>query len=233
MPDRPVYVFDAYGTLFDVHSAAAQHRDLVGPQWERLSEVWRTKQLEYTWVHGLAGRPATFWELTTAALDVAAAATVGHLSAEARDKLLAAYRTLDAYPEVAEVLRHIRESGFRSAILSNGDPDLLETAVASAGLSGLFDAVLSVASAGVFKPSMTVYALAADRFGVAPGAITFVSSNRWDVAGGKAFGYRCVWVNRRGAPDEYAALAPDRIIPDLTSLVGGPQAIETAQNRKP
>lgn len=217
MPRSQVYVFDAYGTLFDVHSASARHRDAIGPSWERLSELWRTKQLEYTWVLAAAGRHATFWQVTQEALDYAIAAT-GGVADGVRAKLLAAYRQLDAYPEVPHVLARLKDGGARLAILSNGDPELLDAAIASAGLGGSFDAVLSVAEAGVFKPSMKVYALATTRFGVEPEAITFVSSNRWDIAGGSAFGFRAVWVNRRGAPDEYPALPPARVLHDLAPL---------------
>lgn len=211
------FLFDAYGTLFDVHSAAARHRDAIGPSWERLSEIWRSKQLEYTWVLAAAGRHATFRELTERALDFAIA-SVGGVPAGLRAQLLDAYRALSAYPEVPEVLASLRRSGATLAILSNGDPDMLEEAMRSAGLEGALDAVLSVHAIGVFKPSMKVYAMATQRFGVEPGAITFVSSNRWDVAGGAAFGLKAVWVNRRGAPDEYPDLAPARVLQNLSPL---------------
>lgn len=217
MPARRIFVFDAYGTLFDVHSAASREREAVGAGWERLSDLWRTKQLEYTWVLAAAGRYATFWKLTEEALDVAILA-IGGVAPGVRGRLLDAYRALDAYPEVGAMLARLRDAGARTAILSNGDPDLLAAALRSAGLEDRFDAVLSVAEAGVFKPAMKVYALATRQFGVEAAEITFVSSNRWDVAGGKAFGFRTVWVNRRGAPDEYPELAPDTVLGDLSPL---------------
>jgi 2-haloacid dehalogenase len=216
---RDVFVFDAYGTLFDLHAAAERHRDAIGPKWQQLSQAWRTKHIEYTWVHSLSQRPATFWELAQRSLDYAIASIGDAVPAEARDRLLAAYRTMDAYPEVAEVLGALKGRGARLAILSNGDPDMLDDAVRAAKLKNLFDAVLSVTAAGVFKPAPAVYRLATERFGCAPGDISFQSSNRWDIAGAKAFGFHCVWINRTGAPDEYPDLRPDRVVRDLRGLV--------------
>jgi 2-haloacid dehalogenase len=212
------FVFDAYGTLFDVHSAAARHKETIGPSWDRLSQLWRTKHLEYTWIHALTGRHTTFWQLAERSLDYAIAA-VGGLPTGLKERLLAAYRTLSAYPEVPEVLTALKQKGAKLAILTNGDPDMIDDAVASAGLTGLFDALITVHEAGVFKPDRRVYALASDRFGVQPGQISFQSSNRWDVAGAKAFGFHSVWINRGGAPDEYPDMPADQIIRDLRPLV--------------
>jgi 2-haloacid dehalogenase len=216
---RDVFVFDAYGTLFNLHAAAERHRDAIGPKWQQLSQAWRTKHIEYTWVHSLSQRPATFWELAQRSLDYAIASIGDAVPAEARDGLLAAYRTMDAYPEVAEVLASLKGRGARLAILSNGDPDMLDDAVRGAKLGNLFDAVLSVTAAGIFKPAPAVYRLATERFGCTPGDISFQSSNRWDIAGAKAFGFHCVWINRVGAPDEYPDLRPDRVVRDLHGLV--------------
>jgi 2-haloacid dehalogenase len=218
---RDVFVFDAYGTLFDLHAAAERHRDAIGPKWQQLSQAWRTKHIEYTWVHSLSQRPATFWELAQRSLDYAIASIGDAVPAEARDRLLAAYRTMDAYPEVAEVLGALKGRGARLAILSNGDPDMLDDAVRAAKLKNLFDAVLSVTAAGVFKPAPAVYRLATERFGCTPGDISFQSSNRWDIAGAKAFGFHTVWINRTTAPDEYPGLQPDRVVRDLRELLGG------------
>jgi 2-haloacid dehalogenase len=216
---RNVFVFDAYGTLFNVHAAAERHRDAIGPKWQQLSQTWRTKHIEYTWVHSLSQRPATFWDLAQRSLDFAIASVGDAVPAEVRDRLLAAYRTMDAYPEVAEVLATLEGRGARLAILSNGDPDMLDDAVRAAKLENLFDAVLSVTAAGIFKPAPAVYRLATERFGCAPGDISFQSSNRWDIAGAKAFGFHCVWINRTGAPDEYPGLRPDRVVRDLRGLL--------------
>jgi 2-haloacid dehalogenase len=216
---RNVFVFDAYGTLFNVHAAAERHRDAIGPKWQQLSQTWRTKHIEYTWVHSLSQRPATFWELAQRSLDYAIALVCDAVPAEVREKLLAAYRTMDAYPEVAEVLAALEGRGARLAILSNGDPDMLADAVRAAKLENLFDAVLSVTAAGVFKPAPAVYTLATERFGCKPQDISFQSSNRWDIAGAKAFGYCTIWINRTNAPDEYPGLQPDRIVRDLRGLL--------------
>ena len=214
------FVFDAYGTLFNVHAAAERHKETIGPRWQQLSQTWRTKHIEYTWVHALAGRRATFWSLAQRSLDYAAA-SVGGIPADLRDKLLASYRTMQAYPEVREVLAALKTKGATLAILSNGDPDMLAEAVRAAKLEGLFDDVLSVAAAGIFKPSPAVYRLATDRFGCKPHDISFQSSNRWDIAGAKAFGFHCVWINRTDAPDEYPDLKPDRVARDLGALLAG------------
>jgi len=213
------YVFDAYGTLFDVHAAALRYREALGSAWQQLSQVWRAKHLEYTWVHALSRRPATFWELAQRSLDHAFA-SIGITPAEGvRQGLLAAYRTMAAYPEVAGVLATLRSRGARVAILSNGDPDMLEDAVRAANLADSVEAVLSVSAAGIFKPAPEVYRLATHCFGCSPPDISFQSSNRWDIAGAKAFGFRCVWINRTGAADEYPDLAPDRVMGDLTGLL--------------
>jgi len=217
MPSRH-FVFDAYGTLFDVHSAALRHKDALGPAWDRLSQLWRTKHLEYTWIYAQTGRHTTFRRLAELSLDYAIA-DVGGIPAGLREKLLADYHTLAAYPEVAEVLGALESNGAKLAILTNGDPDLIEAAVTSAGLMGLFEALITVHEAGIFKPSMKVYKLASDRFGAAPADISFYSSNRWDVAGAKVFGFRAVWVNRTGAPDEYPDMPADSVIKDLRPLL--------------
>jgi 2-haloacid dehalogenase len=213
------FVFDAYGTLFNLHAAAERHRAAIGPDWQQLSQTWRTKHLEYSWVHSLSRSPATFWDLAQRSLDYAIGSIGVAVSADVRDKLIAAYRTMDPYPEVAEVLAALKARGARVAILSNGDPDMLADAVRAAKLDNLLDAVLSVAAAGVFKPAPAVYTLATERFGCKPQDISFQSSNRWDIAGAKAFGHRAIWVNRTNAPDEYPDLQPDRIMRDLRGLL--------------
>lgn len=212
------FVFDAYGTLFDVHAAVARHAGAVGPEAARLSEIWRAKQLEYSWVLSLAGRYEPFWTLTERALDHALARCPS-VDRAVRPALLEAYQVLDAYPDVPSVLDTLRARGFATGILSNGSPEMLASAVASAGLSERLDHVLSVDAVGVFKISPRVYSLVIDAFGVRPDEVVFVSSNRWDVAGATAFGFSCVWVNRGGLPDEYPDLAPVAILDDLRGLV--------------
>jgi len=213
------FVFDAYGTLFNVHAAAERHKEAIGPKWQQLSQTWRTRHIEYTWVHALSQRPVGFWALAELSLDYAIASVGGGVAPEIRARLLAAYRAMDAYPEVREVLAALKGRGARLAILSNGDPDMLEDAVRAAKLEGVFDAVLSVAAAGIFKPAPAVYRLATERFSCRPADISFQSSNRWDIAGAKAFGFRCIWINRTGAPDEYPDLRPDQVVSDLRALL--------------
>lgn len=211
-------VFDAYGTLFDVNAAVQRHADAVGPDAAGLSELWRTKQIEYSWVLSLAGRYVAFWELTERALDYALA-LYPHLDRGLREKLLAAYRDLDAYPEVAGVLAAIRERGIRTAILTNGDAAMVDRAVASAELGPHLDAVVSVDEAQVFKTHPRAYRIALDRLGVSSGEVLFCSSNRWDIAGATAFGLTSAWVNRRGLPDEYLDLPPRAVIGSLDALL--------------
>jgi 2-haloacid dehalogenase len=218
IPDDGIAVFDAYGTLFDVHSAVMRHAAGIGAEAMALSETWRAKQLEYTWTLSLMGRSASFWTLTERALDFALARHPG-IDAGIRPKLLGAYRDLDAYPEVAGVIRSLRQRRIPTAILSNGDAAMLARAMASAGLDDAFDAVLSVEAAGIFKTSPVAYRIVLDRFGVSPGEVVFCSSNRWDVAGAVAFGFSTVWVNRTGLPDEYPDLAPTRIVTSLDGIL--------------
>jgi 2-haloacid dehalogenase len=216
-----LYVFDAYGTLFDVHAAAERQKDSIGPKWKELSQTWRAKHLEYTWVYSLAGRQAMFWMLAQRSLDYAIAQVGGGISGDARSRLLASYRSMATYPEVPDLLKALKERGHRLVILSNGDADMLTDAVRSAKLDGIFDAVISVVSAGIFKPSAKVYQLINARFGGTPAEVSFQSSNRWDIAGAKAYGFRCVWINRTGEPDEYPDLPPDRTVRDLRALLEG------------
>ena len=217
MTSTPTYVFDAYGTLFDVHSAVSRYKDEVGPKSDLLSAIWRAKQLEYTWIHARVERPATFATLTEYSLDYAIAA-IGGVQKGVREELLSAYRSLLPYPEVPDVLDDLKGSGARLAILSNGDPEMLDAAVYAAGFDGIFDAVLSVSQVGVFKPAAACYKMATDFFGVKPGDISFQSSNRWDIAGGSAFGFKTVWINRAGAPDEYPDMPAGRVIATLKDL---------------
>ncbi|MDJ0612491.1 MAG: haloacid dehalogenase type II [Rhizobiaceae bacterium] len=211
------YVFDAYGTLFDVHSAVSRHSDLVGENPARVSEIWRNKQLEYTWTRSGMDRYVDFWSLTEQALDFALSIVPGSNS-DCKKILLDAYMTLDCYPEVPSVLKKLKESGAKTAILSNGSPDMLSAAVNSAGLADLLDHQFSVDEIGVFKTDPSTYAMVTDEYGFQPAEIAFQSSNRWDVAGAVAFGFKCNWINRTGQPDEYLDLGPKRTLNDLNGL---------------
>jgi 2-haloacid dehalogenase len=215
----PVFVFDAYGTLLDVHAAIARHRAAAGSDAERLSEIWRSKQLEYSWTLTLAGRYVDFWTLTERALDFALA-RVPSVNKALKPQLLAAYQTLDAYPDARKVLADLKSRGLSTAILSNGTPAMLSSAIAAANLATVLDAVLSVDELRIYKPRPEVYQLACDVFHVTPGEIIFISSNRWDVMGAQAFGFRTVWVNRTGATNEYGE-APQTVasLAELGTLV--------------
>ena len=210
-------MFDAYGTLFDVHAAIARHRAAAGPDAERFSDLWRTKQLEYSWTMTLAGQYADFWTLTERALDYAFD-RVGSVNRALRPQLLDAYRRLDAFPDARDTLAALKAQGVRLAILSNGSPSMLAAAVDASGIGGLLDAVISVDAVRLYKPRPEVYALVTGRFGIAAESVVFVSSNRWDVMGAASFGFRPVWINRARGPDEYPDHAPVRVVADLSAL---------------
>ncbi len=214
---KTCFVFDAYGTLFDVHSAVNRHAASVGANAARLSEVWRNKQLEYTWTRSGMGRYRDFLHLTEDALDFAFAA-VPDTNPQARDALLEAYQRLDCYAEVPKVLSELKERGARTAILSNGTPEMLANAVSAAGIGDLLDEVFSVNPLMVFKTSPETYRMVTDYWRIGRDAVAFQSSNRWDIAGAKAFGFTCNWINRTGQPDEYRDLSPDRVLRDLNGL---------------
>jgi 2-haloacid dehalogenase len=211
------YAFDAYGTLFDVHAAIARHRAAAGIDADRFSEIWRTKQLEYTWTLTLAGHYTDFWTLTERALDFAFA-RVPSVDRSLRSKLLDAYLTLDAFPDARMALAALKTQGLRLAILSNGTPRMLAAAAEAAGIADYFDAVLSVDTVRRYKPLPEVYVLATDAFGMRRSDVGFVSSNRWDVMGASSFGFQAYWVNRASMPDEYPDFPPLRRIGDLTAL---------------
>jgi 2-haloacid dehalogenase len=212
-----VFVFDAYGTLFDVHAAIARFRKQAGPDAGRLSDIWRTKQLEYTWTLTLAGHYQDFWQLTELALDYALA-RVPSVSRELKPKLLNAYFKLDAFADARAALRALKSSGKKTGILSNGSPNMLKGAVDGAGIGGDLDAVLSVDVLKMFKPRPEVYALVTDHFECAASDVTFVSSNRWDVMAGVSVGFRSLWVNRAKMPDEYPGFPPQQSLSDLSAL---------------
>lgn len=217
LTDIEACVFDAYGTLFDFNSAVMRCRDDIGDAAERLSDIWRQKQLQYTWLRSLMQRHADFWQVTGEALDFALA-TVAIDNAGLRDRLMALYRELDTFPEVTDVLNRLKQGGMQTAILSNGAPDMLNAGVDAAELGDILDAVLSVEDVGVFKPDPRVYQLAVDRLGVAPAEICFMSSNGWDAVGAAAFGFRVVWINRYKQPAEQLPARPDVVLDSLSPL---------------
>jgi len=210
-------VFDAYGTLFDVNSAARVAQDSLGEKWQPLAELWRAKQLQYTWLRGLGGRHADFWQVTGEALDFAMA-TLKVEDAALRARLMNLYLVLSAYPEVPETLKRLKAGGMKLAILSNGSPAMLAAASANAGIAELLDAVLSVEEVKVYKPHPAVYGLACERLNLAADRICFLSSNGWDAYSAKAFGLRVLWCNRFGQVAERIPQTPDAQITTLAEL---------------
>ena len=215
--DIEACVFDAYGTLFDVHSAAARMKDDLGENAEAMSALWRQKQLQYTWLRSLMGRHADFWQITGDALDYALNAFQME-NPGLRAKLMELYLQLGAYPEVTEVLTKLKDGGKKTAILSNGEPSMLIAAAKNAGIYKLFDGIYSVESVGVFKPHPSVYQFAVDELRVAPNDISFQSSNGWDAHGAGAFGFTVAWVNRFGQPKELLPAVPHTEIRTLSEL---------------
>jgi 2-haloacid dehalogenase len=209
------YVFDAYGTLFDVHSVVAAARE-IAPDPVALSVLWRQKQLEYTWLRSLMGRYEDFWSITGAALRHALRRLDLAASEAQVERLMAAYLTLSCFPEVPGALARLAPRP--RAILSNGAPRMLAAAVESSGLGPHLAHVLSVDAVRIFKPTPAVYALGPAALGIPAPDLLFVSSNAWDVAGAKAFGYRVAWCNRSGATEEELGFHADLVVADLGQL---------------
>ena len=210
-------VFDAYGTLFDVSSAVAGLCERVGPQHAQLSAQWRTRQLEYTWLRSLMQSHADFWQVTSEALWVSLR-EVGIDDPELHEDLMQAYLRLAAFPEVLGVLKLLKQAGIKTAILSNGSPQMIQSAVTNAGIQDVIDESLSVESVGVFKPAAAVYQLAVDSLGVEKERIAFMSSNAWDASGAAHFGFNVAWVNRYSQPSELLPGAPSAMLADLSEL---------------
>ena len=210
-------VFDAYGTLFDVHSAVGKHRHRLGDIADQVSTLWRTKQLEYTWLRSLMGHHADFWQVTGDALNFAF--EMHHINdSELHRDLMEAYLKLDCYPEVPEALSILKSRGFKIAILSNGTPAMLEAAVKNSGIEDLIEKNFSVEEVGIFKPAPRVYQIAVDGLKIKPEEIAFQSSNAWDASGAAAFGFKVAWVNRFGQSEERLPGRPDVEIQDLIEL---------------
>jgi len=213
-----IFVFDAYGTLFDVHAAIARHRAQAGPDADRVSAIWRIKQLEYSWTLTLAGHYTDFWLLTERALDYALALAPS-VDKSLKRVLLDSYFKLDAFPDVRAVLKTLKAKGHKTGILSNGSSAMLKAAVDAAAIGADLDAVLSVDTLKMFKPRPEVYGLVTDHFKCGPADVSFVSSNRWDVMAGVSVGFRGIWVNRANTPDEYRDFPPARTLSDLGALM--------------
>ena len=217
-----VCVFDAYGTLFDVASAARRSAERPGQEtlakvWEKLAADWRVKQLQYTWLRAITGDHTSFWEVTKDGLDWALEAA-GLDDPELREELLALYWELAAYREVPQMMAELKAEGFDTSILSNGSPDMLEGAVAFSGIGEWLDATLSVEDVGIFKPARIVYDMVEKRFGTASDEVLFVSSNGWDVAAATGYGFNTVWVNRANEPMDRLPAKPHFVLSDLSTI---------------
>ena len=217
IPNIKACVFDAYGTLFDVHSAVGKYSERLDDVSDQVSSIWRTKQLEYTWLRSLMKKHADFWQITQDALDYALD-LFNIMDKQLRNDLINAYLELECYPEVSDTLAKLKDSGQQIAILSNGSPDMLEAVVKSNGLEDLVQIILSVEMVGIFKPDPTVYQLAVDQLGVTAAEIIFMSSNAWDVVGATAFGLRVAWINRFAQRPERLPFQPDIEIKTLDEL---------------
>ena len=217
IPNIKACVFDAYGTLFDVHSAVGKYSERLGEVSDQVSSIWRTKQLEYTWLRSLMKKHADFWQVTQDALDYALD-VFNIMDKHLRNDLINAYLELECYPEVPDTLVKLKDSGRQIAILSNGSPAMLEAVVKSSGLEDLVRIILSVEMVGIFKPDPTVYQLAVDRLGVTAAEIVFMSSNAWDAVGATAFGLRVAWINRFAQRPERLPFQPDIEIKTLDEL---------------
>ncbi len=209
-----ICVFDAYGTLYDFNSAVARHRDAIGPKADALSEMWRTKQVQYTWLRNSMSTYSPFWQVTGEALDHCLAAC-GITDKAVREKLMNAYLALDCFPEVPAMLERLKKAGKRLAILSNGNPGMLDPMVKASGLAGYFEAVISVDDAKIFKVDPKTYELVKKRTGVTSDKVCFLSSNCWDAHGAAQFGFNVLWVNRGGLPEDNL---PGKIVAQIKDL---------------
>ena len=210
-------VFDAYGTLFDVNSAAEKCKDKIGDQWEGFANFWRTTQLEYTWLRSLMKRHKDFWKVTEESLDKSM--KVFNIDMSMKKDLLNLYRILSPYPEVKKTLEKLKDKGFKLAILSNGTPELLNELVKSNKLDNLFDDLFSIEDVGIYKPDSKVYDMPVKKYKTNSSEITFLSANTWDVSGGGNYGYNSIWVNRNKAIFDNLDFKPENEISDLTHLL--------------
>ena len=216
MKNIKAIIFDAYGTLFDVNSAAEKCKDKIGEKWEPFSNFWRTTQLEYTWLRSLMGRHKDFWQITEDSLDKSM--KVFKIKPSMRDELLNLYKVLSTFKEVHETLKKLKEKKFKLAILSNGTPSLLKELVKSNNLENLFDDIFSIEEVGVYKPNSEVYDLPIKKYEIEKNEVAYLSSNTWDVSGGGNYGYQAIWVNRNNNIFDKLDYKPNFEIKDLSGL---------------
>ena len=210
-------VFDAYGTLFDVNSAAKKCKDKIGAKWETFANFWRTTQLEYTWLRSLMKRHKNFWDITEDSLDKSM--KVFNINKNMKNELLSLYKILSPYPEVKGVLEDLKKKNFKLAILSNGTLDLLNELVESNKLNNLFDDLFSIEEVKIYKPDPRVYEIPIKKYKIKSDEITFLSANTWDVSGGGNFGYNSIWVNRHNSVFDILDFQPKNEISNLTQLL--------------
>ena len=217
MKNVKAIIFDAYGTLFDVNSAAEKCKDKIGDKWEGFANFWRTTQLEYTWLRSLMDRHKDFWQITEDSLDKSI--TVFNIDPSMRNELLNLYKILSPYKEVPETLKTLKEKKFKLAILSNGTPSLLDELVKSNHLDNLFDDIFSIEQVGVYKPSSRVYDMPIKKYNINKSEVAFLSANTWDVSGGGNYGYQSIWVNRNNNIFDNLDFKPKYQITDLNKLI--------------
>ena len=217
MKNVKAIIFDAYGTLFDVNSAAEKCKDKIGDKWEPFANFWRTTQLEYTWLRSLMGRHKDFWQITEDSLDKSMKAF--NIDSSMKNELLNLYKILSPYKEVSETLKTLKEKKFKLAILSNGTPSLLNELVESNNLNNLFDDIFSVEEVGVYKPNSKVYDIPVKKYKIKKNEIAFLSANTWDVSGGGNYGYQSIWVNRNNNIFDNLDFKPNFEIKDLSGLL--------------
>ena len=217
MKNIKAIIFDAYGTLFDVNSAAEKCKDKIGEKWERFANFWRTTQLEYTWLRSLMERHKDFWQVTEDSLDKSMKAF--DIDPSMRNELLNLYKVLSPFEEVPETLKTLKEKKFKLAILSNGTPSLLDELVKSNNLDNLFDDIFSIEQVGVYKPSSRVYDMPIKKYNINKSEIAFLSANTWDVSGGGNYGYQSIWVNRNNNIFDNLDFKPKYQITDLNKLI--------------
>ncbi len=217
MKNIKAIIFDAYGTLFDVNSAAEKCKDKIGDKWERFANFWRTTQLEYTWLRSLMDRHKDFWQVTEDSLDKSIKAF--DIDPSMRNELLNLYKVLSPFEEVPETLKTLKEKKFKLAILSNGTPSLLDELVKSNHLDNLFDDIFSIEKVGVYKPSSRVYDMPIKKYNLNKSEVAFLSANTWDVSGGGNYGYQSIWVNRNNNIFDNLDFEPKYQITDLNELI--------------
>ena len=217
MENVKAIIFDAYGTLFDVNSAAEKCKDKIGDKWERFANFWRTTQLEYTWLRSLMDRHKDFWQVTEDSLDKSM--KVFDIDPSMRNELLNLYKVLSPFEEVPETLKTLKEKKFKLAILSNGTPSLLDELVKSNHLENLFDDIFSIEQVGVYKPSSRVYDMPIKKYNINKSEVAFLSANTWDVSGGGNYGYQSIWVNRNNNIFDNLDFKPKYQIKDLNKLI--------------